>query len=924
MQNTANSETRNNISLVEPGVPLGLMEEDNNEIKNQFSPVINYNFNYVTSIDHEHVNRKSWLKTISTYLEDNRHWITHPLHGGERGKIPILTGWQKYPTSKHIHSWKEDGNIGLICGPASRVGVFDVDIKDDGLAYWNHCLESNPEPQTYRVRTGSGGLHYYFNYDERFEILKNLNRAVEVNGQKIGWDLKGAGGQVVIPPSIHPNGNEYVIDNSHIVADVNVIDMPNWIFDIIAPMSIRQPIAPPPALVNPRVPAKPITSETMITPAGSSTPTGVLSMVPSPTKQLQMNVITEACWRELLSYFDAATMDFDPRRNLVWATASASRNFGHLAHEFYRNRPSYIQRNRAEEITKLFNNYDPKYKGSNGPITVGTAFDMLKETIGDQRYNSFRAKYGLNTDFTPRVKEYSVTYSPYDKYYLNDYIHQYNCVVGRCLETESVKFKETIMAKMKHDLLRVVHVIIGKTPIYVMKVDDEEKMFDLTTKNPVKTYEGYFAKIAIEQVNESGQRTFLKYLNWNIFSQLTDNIFSSQKMVMKPYHHFQENPVKYPNFNIFPGFKARVIDGFDPKVGISMEQYDKISRILYHILHVWARDDNLSYKFLMTWLAYPFRELKKTNIAISINGPQGVGKTSIFQLFHDYIYGKQLAIIGDLSERIMQNFNTIISGKMLIAVDEMGKIDKTKSYRGMFEKLKDMITGYIAYIEKKMVDVYTAENQSNISFASNNSDSIFIQPGDRRYGCFLCLDDVLGNKEYFAKYLACMNQECANILYSYMLSDQFKDLIVDLQDIPKTEHREEIIEANKEPIEHFIVDLFQDGAITIDSEELIKMKDGKAFIPSKYLWDLYNNWFPTKFKNRYMGDYAHWCKEFKNACKWVTHVPISKRPQVNNVKYNGYTLNESIYGLSVIYTIREGTNPPIGRLMTLRQWLHIF
>ena len=913
MQTTKLAENTD-LSLTKPAVPLGLPEEDNKEIKNQFSAVINYNFDYTTSIDHEHVNRRSWLKQISVYLEDNREWITHPLHGGVDGKKPILSGWQNYKTSKHITAWKEDGNIGLICGPASKVGVFDVDVKENGLVYWNHCLEHHDEPLTYRVRTGSGGLHYYFNYDERFEILKNLNRAVEVNGQKVGWDLKGAGGQVVIPPSIHPNGNGYVIDNSHFgTNEVKVIDMPDWLFDIIAPLSVRQPNTPPPPVQLPRCAAVPIRASDL----SQKIPT---SPNPVVAKQLQMNVLTEVCWKDLLSYFDAANMDRDSRRNLVWATASASRHFGHLAHEFYRNRPSYTTRNRVKEITDLFNGYKPDYKGTHGPITAATGFDMLKATIGEARYHAFRAKHGLNTDFTQRVREYSVTYSPYDKYHLNDYIHQYNCVVGKCLETESVNLKATIMAKMKYDLLRVVHIILGKTPIYVMKVDNDEKMFDLTNKNPIKTYEGYFAQIILEQASEDGKRSEVKRLRWNIFSALTDNIFSSQKMVMKPYHHFQENPVKYPEFNIFPGFKARVIEGFDPKVGISGDQYEKIQRILYHILHVWARDDHYSFKYLMTWLAYPFRELKKTNIAISIIGPQGVGKTSIFQLFHDHIYGSRLAVIGDLSERIMQNFNKLIQGKMLIAVDEMGKIDKTKSYRGMFEKLKDMITGHITYIEQKMVDVYPAENQSNLSFASNNSDSIFIQPGDRRYACFLCLDDVLGNKEYFTKYLACLNEECANILYSYMLSDQFKDLIVDLQNIPKTEHREEIIEANKEPIEHFIIDLFEDCTIKFDSEEFIRMKD-KVFIPSNYLYKLYVDWVPTKFKGRYIGDYSHWCKEFKNLCTCVTHVPTKNRPQVNNIKYTGFTLNESKYDLSVIVQIKDPNGQYVPGVTTVRLWL---
>jgi hypothetical protein len=59
-------------------------------------------------------------------------------------------------------------------------------------------------PETFTVKTGrvSGGLHLHFRHpggDVRTRVLED------------GVELKAAGGQVVMPPSIHPNGRRYIV-----------------------------------------------------------------------------------------------------------------------------------------------------------------------------------------------------------------------------------------------------------------------------------------------------------------------------------------------------------------------------------------------------------------------------------------------------------------------------------------------------------------------------------------------------------------------------------------------------------------------------------------------------------------------------------------------------------------------------------------
>ena len=42
-------------------------------------------------------------------------------------------------TSTNIHNYHTQ-NIGMLCGKQSQVIVIDIDIKDNGMCYWNELL----------------------------------------------------------------------------------------------------------------------------------------------------------------------------------------------------------------------------------------------------------------------------------------------------------------------------------------------------------------------------------------------------------------------------------------------------------------------------------------------------------------------------------------------------------------------------------------------------------------------------------------------------------------------------------------------------------------------------------------------------------------------------------------------------------------
>jgi P4 family phage/plasmid primase-like protien len=98
-----------------------------------------------------------------------------------------------------------DYNIGLATGSnGNGLIVIDCDKHEDGadgcewLIDWQ--LEHGELPETATVTTGSGGVHlYYWNRSGR-KIKNSANADIAV-------DVRGEGGYVMAPPSLHPNGN---------------------------------------------------------------------------------------------------------------------------------------------------------------------------------------------------------------------------------------------------------------------------------------------------------------------------------------------------------------------------------------------------------------------------------------------------------------------------------------------------------------------------------------------------------------------------------------------------------------------------------------------------------------------------------------------------------------------------------------------
>ncbi|QJB55930.1 DUF3987 domain-containing protein [Pseudodesulfovibrio sp. zrk46] len=181
----------------------------------------------MNSLNLDYLSNASQLDAALHYAEAG-----FPVFPCDRSKAPkVKTGFMAATTDLgQIRKWWTmwpGASIGIPTGAASGVFVLDIDMPNGPRDL--DCLESEKGrlPDTLSQRTGSGGLHHFYAVPDGFKI-KNK---VRVAGTQI--DVRGHGGYVIVPPSLHPSGNKYIWSDEHPVSDA-----PEWLFDWIAQDSV--------------------------------------------------------------------------------------------------------------------------------------------------------------------------------------------------------------------------------------------------------------------------------------------------------------------------------------------------------------------------------------------------------------------------------------------------------------------------------------------------------------------------------------------------------------------------------------------------------------------------------------------------------------------------------------------------------------
>lgn len=181
-----------------------------------------------------------------------------------KNKIPITSGWPNFRNNsiedirdidcgklpknvrrvKHLLDAGVANNIGIITGEASNVVVLDIDSQNKGVEKWLEMMKLNEEiPQTFTVKTGEGGYHYYFEYGPDLINFNNRNKILGFS-----FDFRTNGGMVVFPGSVGSSGNEYQVYDGYIDNKIIIAEMPIWIKKLLLMDHIKKDLKIEPTL----------------------------------------------------------------------------------------------------------------------------------------------------------------------------------------------------------------------------------------------------------------------------------------------------------------------------------------------------------------------------------------------------------------------------------------------------------------------------------------------------------------------------------------------------------------------------------------------------------------------------------------------------------------------------------------------------
>lgn len=155
---------------------------------------------------------------MAAEVKNMKEWALHYAEMGLavfplacRDKVPAVVDGCKAATTERttIERWWDKNpqyNIGIATGnKSSGLVVIDLDVdKNKGIDGYDVLRDWQNKhgklPETWQSITGRGGYHYFYK-----DAIVHSNRV----GLYEGVDIRGEGGYIVAPPSVHPNGNIY-------------------------------------------------------------------------------------------------------------------------------------------------------------------------------------------------------------------------------------------------------------------------------------------------------------------------------------------------------------------------------------------------------------------------------------------------------------------------------------------------------------------------------------------------------------------------------------------------------------------------------------------------------------------------------------------------------------------------------------------
>lgn len=156
----------------------------------------------------------------------SRGWSVIPFR--EKAKRPAVA-WKTYQTKcvseETLRDWfrrSPNYNVGVVTGALSGLVVLDVDPRHGGNESLRKLERKRGRlPKSVESITGGGGRHVYFSHPGG-----TVHNRTNIEP---GIDLRGDGGCIVTPPSVHPSGKRYRWKKGQAPGEVKLARLPDWL-----------------------------------------------------------------------------------------------------------------------------------------------------------------------------------------------------------------------------------------------------------------------------------------------------------------------------------------------------------------------------------------------------------------------------------------------------------------------------------------------------------------------------------------------------------------------------------------------------------------------------------------------------------------------------------------------------------------------
>jgi hypothetical protein len=191
------------------------------------------------------------------------------------------------------------------------------------------------------------------------------------------------------------------------------------------------------------------------------------------------------------------------------------------------------------------------------------------------------------------------------------------------------------------------------------------------------------------------------------------------------------DPTDYTIYNP----KARTLNLFRPSPymlipvssGSSAQCPQSILRIL---VSVFGPDPHLI-TYVNNWIAIVFRLKQHTQSGLIMQGIQGTGKGILINRILKPLLGEQNVVIKRMEE-LEERWTGHLENCLLCFIDE-AQINESARCKTIMANLKNQVTEPTITIRRLYQQAYTVPNHVSWMFASNMSDSVVLDPTDRRF-----------------------------------------------------------------------------------------------------------------------------------------------------------------------------------------------